>query len=264
MVRPQKSLGQNFLSCEASIARIVDGAEIGPAARVVEIGPGLGALTVPLLRRMGKLWAVERDARLIPLLRQRTRDLGELELVYGDALEVSFTELAQERGGTLTLLSNLPFSISTPLLMRVFEERAAFESITVMVQKEVADRLLAEPDTEAYGTLSVYRGLWMHGRIVLQVPRDRFVPAPDVDATVIHLTPRQEPLCPMPTDAALQQVVRAAFGQRRKTLRNALRSLLPESSDLLEEAAIDPMRRGETLSLAEFARLALLWSARRG
>ncbi|MEO5346582.1 MAG: 16S rRNA (adenine(1518)-N(6)/adenine(1519)-N(6))-dimethyltransferase RsmA [Magnetococcus sp. YQC-9] len=252
----KKRLGQHFLADESIARAIVAAADVGPNDRVVEIGPGPGALTVWLLNACGRVWAIEFDESLVPLLQQRTRGLGELHVERADAVRVDYLALAEQLGGEITIVANLPYNVGTTILMNLIEQRAAIAGMTVMLQTEVAERLSANPGTKAYGTISVLCGLWMAIEPVLQVPPAAFRPPPKVHSTVIRLTRRATPLAEVRDLKLFSRVVRAAFGQRRKVLGNALRVIRDDPRPWLQQAGIDPERRGETLSIEEFARLA--------
>ena len=256
--RPKKSLGQNFLIHERVIESILRLLDLESDDRVLEIGPGLGFLTRRLLERAASVWAVEVDAALIERLRASDfADNSKLNLIAGDILEIS-PELLPE--GTLKLVGNLPYSIATPVLFRIFEWRAHFSGLVLMVQKEVADRIAAAPGTKAYGTLSIWSQI--HGRIAEKVPvsPEAFFPRPKVRSTVLKIELFSEPLIGANEMPALRHLVRAAFGQRRKTLGNALASAArrprAEIEKFLESHNIDPQRRGETLSIEEYVTLA--------
>ncbi|MBF0628410.1 MAG: ribosomal RNA small subunit methyltransferase A [Magnetococcales bacterium] len=252
----KKRLGQHFLVDAAAAQAIVSASGVGPGDRVVEIGPGPGALTEWLLRAAGAVWAIELDEELIPFLRQRTRGLGQLHVEQTDALRVDYRQLAEQLGGELQIVANLPYNISTPLLMHFIAQKEAIARMTLMVQTEVAERLYAQPGTKAYGALSVPCGLWMEIEPILHLPPAAFHPPPKVNSTVVQLTRRPAPLAEIDDPALFSQVVRAAFGQRRKVLANSLRVMHDNPRPWLEQNRIDPQRRGETLSIAEFARLA--------
>ncbi|GAB0056201.1 Ribosomal RNA small subunit methyltransferase A [Candidatus Magnetaquicoccaceae bacterium FCR-1] len=251
----KKRLGQHFLADESIAQEIVAVSGAGPKDRVVEIGPGPGALTVWLLRACGQVWAIEFDATLVPLLENRVKGLGTLHVERADALRVDYRALATRLGGPLTIVANLPYNVGTPILMHLVEQREVIASMTVMLQTEVAERLAASPGSKAYGALSVMCGMWMCVEPLLEVPPAAFRPPPKVHSTVIRLIPRPAPLAETRNLGRFSQVVHAAFGQRRKVLANALKSIHPESRDWLTRAGIDPERRGETLSIAEFAHL---------
>ncbi|MBF0417669.1 MAG: 16S rRNA (adenine(1518)-N(6)/adenine(1519)-N(6))-dimethyltransferase RsmA [Magnetococcales bacterium] len=251
----KKRLGQHFLADEMIAQAIVAASGVGPDARVVEIGPGPGALTVWLMRACGRVWAIEFDATLIPLLEKRVAGLGVLHVERADALRVNYRALAETSGGALTIVANLPYNVGTAILMHLVEQREAIAGMTVMLQTEVAERLAAAPGSKAYGALSVMCGMWMSVEAVLEVPPSAFRPPPKVHSTVIRLTPRSRPLAETKDLDLFSQVVHAAFGQRRKVLGNALKVLGADARLWLTRAGIDPERRGETLSIPEFARL---------
>ncbi|MEO5362524.1 MAG: 16S rRNA (adenine(1518)-N(6)/adenine(1519)-N(6))-dimethyltransferase RsmA [Magnetococcus sp. DMHC-8] len=255
-VRPKKGLGQNFLVDDKVAERIAAAACSRAQGCCVEIGPGLGSLTRPLLTRVKQLWAVEQDAALIPLLRARTEGLGSLQLVQGDALQVDFRAWAVQLGGPLTIVANLPYHISTPMLFHLLEQGEAIETMVLMFQKEVAARIAAPPNGREYGILSVHSQLWMTVEALFDVPPGAFYPVPQVDSRVICLTRRTTPLAVVEDAERFRLVVRAAFGQRRKTLLNALKVMETDPAPWLSRAGIDPARRGETLSVEELARLA--------
>ncbi|HEY5790777.1 MAG TPA: 16S rRNA (adenine(1518)-N(6)/adenine(1519)-N(6))-dimethyltransferase RsmA [Gammaproteobacteria bacterium] len=249
--RPRKRFGQNFLRDAQVVARIVAAIAPRPGERLLEIGPGEGALTGPLLEASGELTALELDRDLVAALQRRFPQGSGLTLLEGDALAFDFRALAA--GARLRLVGNLPYNISTPLLFHLFDQRDAVADMHFMLQKEVVDRLAAEPGSKAYGRLSVMAQYHCAVRPLFDVPPGAFRPPPKVDSTVVRLRPHPAP--PVAVDPVrLRAVVTAAFAQRRKTLRNTLRGLL--EAPALEAAGIDPGRRAETLTLAEFAHLA--------
>ena len=276
-IRAQKKYGQNFLTDEAILRGIVEAAQVTGEDTVLEIGPGLGALTRYLSDAAGRVIAVEIDEKLLPLLRDRLRDRENVELVHADIMEVSLEELlskhaadmqgktlGQTNPGTkrkLKVVANLPYYITKPILLRLLETPELFESITVMVQKEVAERLKAVPGTKDYGAITLAVQYYTTPQIRLDVPREAFLPPPGVDSAVIRLTLHEKPPVSCADEATLFRVIRAAFHQRRKTLVNALKNA-PELSLAKEtiEAAIASLEkpltvRGEVLTLEEFARL---------
>jgi len=264
----KKSLGQNYLIDSNIADKIVNAANLSPADLVVEIGPGLGALTTRAARRAGKVLAVEIDRGLLPALAEVLEGMGNVEVIHGDALEVDFAGLVREKtqkeygwgGGGCKLLANLPYYITSPLLMRLLQGRCNFSLMVIMVQLEVANRLVARPGTKDYGALSVAVQYFTEAEILFRVPRTVFFPAPAVDSAVVRLMVRPEPAVPVCSEEAFFKVVRAAFGKRRKTILNALAGAgLDIERELwksaLESSGIDQERRGETLSIVEFARL---------
>lgn len=255
-LHPKKGLGQNFLLDAAICNAIVQASNVGPGDHVLEIGPGLGSLTLLLLEECNKLWAIEQDERMVNILLERTRELGDITVEKCDALQFDYIKLAEKLGGPLRIVANLPYNISTPLLFRLLEQRQAIVDMTLMFQKEVAQRIAAQPGSKAYGTLSVQCGMWTTVEKVIDVPPESFMPKPKVDSMVIRLILRKQPAAELHDPDFFTQVVRAAFGQRRKTLNNALKKLAPDPKSWLLRADIDPKRRGETLSVTEFAHLA--------
>jgi 16S rRNA (adenine1518-N6/adenine1519-N6)-dimethyltransferase len=257
--RPKKRLGQNFLVHDSvldSILRLVD---LSPEDEILEIGPGLGSLTRRLVERVRRVWAVEVDRFLVEKLRESP--LGShpaLELIHADVLKLPLETVLPER--KIKLVANLPYSISTPVLFRLFELRDRFAFLVLMVQREVAERMAASPGTKSYGALSVW--CQVHGKISAKIPvaPDAFFPRPKVRSMVLKIDLHSEPLVPQEDMPLFRDLVRAAFGQRRKTLQNNLTGWLKvgreEVDRLLRAQGIDPRRRGETLSVDEFIALA--------
>ena len=257
--RPKKSFGQNFLIHERVIEAILRLLDLAPNDQVVEIGPGLGFLTRRMLERAGKVWAVEIDDGLVARLQQSGWAADpKFELLHGDILEIALTEKLPQ--AKLKLAGNLPYSICTPVLFRIFDWRAHFSTLVLMVQKEVAERIAAAPGTKDYGTLSVW--CQVQGRITakVQVAPEAFYPKPKVRSTVLKIELFDQPLAADNDLTTLRGLVRAAFGQRRKTLSNNLTAWLKcgraDIDEFLRSCEIDPKRRGETLSVAEFVELA--------
>lgn len=249
---------------ERVLDRIIDAAELDGSTGVLEIGPGMGALTERLADRAGWVLAVEIDGRLIPILRKLFVDRPRVTVVHGDALQVDLKALMDRHLGSaerFSVVANLPYYATSPILMRLLEERLPLDRIVVMIQKEVAERIMAEPGTKEYGSLSVAVRYFAEVFRVCGVPRNCFVPRPQVDSAVIGLRIRREPLVSVRNEPLFFRMVRAAFSQRRKTLANALSSSLfggkrkAELENLLKEIGIDPNRRGETLTLEEFAQV---------
>ena len=255
---PNRTMGQNFLVNRAARDRICDTAELSESDSVLEIGPGLGSLSCELVRRAGHTVAIEKDARFAHFLRVSLPQ-ERFRLIEGDALRVSWDELELPESG-VKAVANLPYSISKPILRRLLEEwREHFSSVTVMVQREVSDRLTAAPDTEAYGPMALMAALYTRPKRAFDLAAGSFLPPPNVTSSVVHLMMRPVPALELRDEAFFWHVVRAAFGQRRKQLGNTLRAAEPDRDKItqaLSACAIDPQRRGETLSLAEFAALA--------
>ncbi|MET0643425.1 MAG: 16S rRNA (adenine(1518)-N(6)/adenine(1519)-N(6))-dimethyltransferase RsmA [Candidatus Binatia bacterium] len=256
--RPRKRLGQNFLVHENIIESILRLLDVSPGDEIVEIGPGLGFLTRRLLDTARRVWAVEIDSALVNRLKQSF--LGShpaFHLIHNDILKVAPEEFLPPH--KVKLVGNLPYGISTAVLFRLFDWREHFSSLVLMMQKEVGDRIASGPATKAYGTLSVW--CQVHGRITerVSVSPEAFFPKPKVRSTILRIDLYQEPLIPAKELPLLRGLVRAAFGQRRKTLGNALTSWLQRERNEIESVlrleGIDPMRRGETLRVEEFLAL---------
>lgn len=256
-----KSLGQNFLIDDNIVDKIVAGAGIGSSDKIIEVGPGIGTLTREMASRAGALMAVEIDKNLIPILADTLGDFENVKIVNEDIIKADIRGLIDENldGGPVKLVANLPYYITTPIIMRFLEEDINVTDIVVMVQKEVAERMNAQPGGKDFGALSVAVQYYCDTEIVAKVPRHLFVPQPNVDSIVIALRVRPERKYRVDSEDLFFKVVKAAFGQRRKTLLNSIASMGNLSKDIvkeaLEEASIDPERRGETLSLDEFANL---------
>jgi len=251
-VRPRRSLGQNFLVAAPVVDRIVDAA--GAKGRVVvEIGPGLGALSETLSTVASELVLVEIDPQMAGRLRERFAALPSVRVLHADALAIDYPRLLAGRGPAIAV-GNLPYSVGSQILLRLIEARSCFERLVLMLQREVAERLVAKPGTKAYGLLTLWTTLYGEARIVSRVSRAAFTPRPKVESAVVAIGLQKSPRVVIDDEARFRSIVRAAFGQRRKMLRAALAGLAAATD--LERAGIDPRRRGETLALEEFARLA--------
>jgi len=263
-LKPKKRLGQSFLVDRNVLDKIVAAAELGPNDCVVEIGAGLGTVTRELASRAGRVVAVEADRGLIPVLRDTLSGLGNVEVVEADFLELALDGFLAERLGEerCVVVANLPYYITTPIVSRLIETKSRIRLAALMVQKEVAQRLIAPSGGDDYGAITVFVRYHCEVEIVAQVSRNVFLPPPEVDSALVRLRVRERPPVQTRDEGAFFAVVKAAFGQRRKTVLNAL-SGSPELSltkkralGMLQAAGIDAVRRGETLDLAEFARLA--------
>jgi 16S rRNA (adenine1518-N6/adenine1519-N6)-dimethyltransferase len=252
--RPRRSLGQNFLADPGIAKKIVDLAAIPPGAHVVEIGPGLGALTQMLAERAAKLSLIEYDAKLAADLRRRFADQADVEVIEADALEVDFASVVGAQGGAI-VVANLPYNIATAVIARLLERRELFSRLVVMVQREVAERLRAAPGSKAYGRLSVLTQIVARAQRTFVVRPAAFVPRPQVDSAVVLIEPAGELRADVRDFDRFRRLVMTVFGQRRKQLANSLRSMTADPTELLRAAGIDPKRRPETLSLEELARL---------
>ena len=256
--RPKKHYGQHFLNDRHYVDRIIRALAPQPGDRVVEIGPGEGALTLPLLEVTGHLTAIELDTDLIPRLARDAAPRGELEIIQRDVLRTDLSELAGN--DSLRIVGNLPYYISSPILFHCLAHADAITDMHFMLQKEVVERMAAVPGGKTYGRLSVMLQLACRVEPLFDVPPTAFAPPPKVDSAVVRLTPLPPDRRTDVDAACLEAVVKAAFGQRRKTLGNALRQLL--DADDLREAGIDPRARAEVLPPADFVRLAHRRAAR--
>jgi 16S rRNA (adenine1518-N6/adenine1519-N6)-dimethyltransferase len=254
VVFARKRFGQHFLHDPSVLERIFAAVDARPGEALVEIGPGRGALTGRLLQAAGALDAVEIDRDLSAALRQEFRDNPGFVLHEQDALEFDFGALARTRGQRLRVVGNLPYNVSTPLLFHLLRAPGAIADLHVMLQKEVIERIVAPPGGAAYGRLGVMLAPWVEAQLLFDVGPGAFHPPPRVWSSVARLTMRAEPA--FAVDARYGRVVAAAFSQRRKTLRNALRTLLDATA--MESCGIDPGARPETLSPAQFGALAQL------
>ncbi|WP_077614554.1 16S rRNA (adenine(1518)-N(6)/adenine(1519)-N(6))-dimethyltransferase RsmA [Caenibacillus caldisaponilyticus] len=262
--RLKKSLGQNFLLDDHILKKIVALADITPDDGVIEIGPGAGALTQYLAEAAGKVVGLEIDRRLDPVLKEVLADCNNVEILFQDVLETDITELIAHHfhdALRVMVVANLPYYATTPILMKLLSANAPIDRIVVMIQKEVAERLEAEPGNKSYGSLSVAVQYTADVRLLTTVPASVFIPKPNVDSAVVRLDLLKEKRVSVRDEAFFFKVVRAAFAQRRKTLLNNLlhnlvgRDRKEETIRCLERLGIDPGRRGETLSIEEFARL---------
>ena len=254
-LRPSRALGQNFLADPNTARRIVRLAGVEAGDRVLEIGAGLGALTLALLDRSARVLALERDRKLQPALEQVVAGQGDVRIVIGDALDIDFSALLGT--GAWRCVSNLPYNVATPVVVRLLEDAPSIETALVMVQREVGDRLVASPGTPAYGAVSVRVAYYAHAKIAGMVPRTVFVPAPKVDSALVELVRHDTPPVDVPSPDRLFELVRAGFAHRRKMLRRTLPAVLGDRTmSVLHDAAIDPRARPESLGLADWAALA--------
>ncbi|MCR8997047.1 16S rRNA (adenine(1518)-N(6)/adenine(1519)-N(6))-dimethyltransferase RsmA [Brevibacillus laterosporus] len=261
----KKSLGQNFLTDINILHNIIDAAELSKDKAVIEIGPGIGALTEQLCRAAGKVMAIEIDQRLLPILEDTLSPYENITVVHGDVLKLDVAALiAEHLSGCsgVSVVANLPYYVTTPILMGLLESGIELDHIVVMIQKEVAERIAAKPGTKDYGSLSVAAQFYAETSIEMIVPASVFIPRPNVDSAVIKLSIRKQPIVEVADEKLFFRVVKASFAQRRKTLLNNLvtnyfgKEKKEQALQALEEADILPSRRGETLSIQEFATLA--------
>ncbi|MDO7908562.1 16S rRNA (adenine(1518)-N(6)/adenine(1519)-N(6))-dimethyltransferase RsmA [Paenibacillus sp. JX-17] len=260
----KKSLGQNFLIDQNILNKIVAAAGLDETKGALEIGPGIGALTEKLARTADRVTAVEIDQRLLPILQEVLEPYSKVHVRHGDVLKLDLQEIFREDFAGLdkvSVVANLPYYVTTPILMRLLEEKLPLENIVVMIQKEVAERMAASPGTKNYGSLSIAVQYYSMPELVCVVPHTVFIPQPNVESAVIRLQVRETPAVQVQDEQHFFEVVQASFAQRRKTISNNLKSrfFTKENKDqldpLLQQAGIEPSRRGETLSLEEFARL---------
>ena len=260
----KKKLGQNFINDDHLLSKIVAAAEVSAEDVVIEIGPGAATLTAALAKKAKQVIAVEIDRDLYPIINERMAEFENFELVCGDAMKVDFDELAAKYGvKRYKIVANLPYYITTPIVMRLLEEGFRTERIVIMVQKEVAERFLAKAGTKAYGAITVALNYYGEVTRAFNVPRSMFTPRPEVDSAVVCIKCWQEKPFQAIDEKLWRSLVKAAFSQRRKTLNNALKTLNFPAEVLkaaLAEANIDPSRRGETLSVEEFVCLANILS----
>ncbi|HEX8948385.1 MAG TPA: 16S rRNA (adenine(1518)-N(6)/adenine(1519)-N(6))-dimethyltransferase RsmA [Dissulfurispiraceae bacterium] len=250
----KKHLGQNFLFDPSILHRIVEVSGITSDDTVVEIGPGHGSLTRALSGAAKKVIAIEVDAELYEKLQSEAGLPGNVELVHSDALEFPFEGL-----GPFKVVANIPYYITTPIIFRLIEARGNLKSMTLTIQKEVAQRIAASPHSKEYGVLTIAVQYYSSPRLEFIIPKGAFRPSPKVDSAVIRMDMRERPPAEVEDEKLFFRIVRTAFAQRRKTLANALKALAPDSRERLERAGIEPSRRAETLSIEEFARLANAW-----
>ncbi len=263
--RLSKNLGQNFITDRNVIDRIIEGAEIGRDDLVIEIGPGIGALTAAAAEKACKVVAVEIDRKLIPILSETLSEYDNIEIINSDILKTDVNEIvaksrqAGEFSESVRIIGNLPYYITTAIIMKLLEDGTEAGSITVMMQKEVADRIKASPGGKTYGALSVAVQYYCEAEQVISVPKEVFVPKPKVDSAVLHLRVRKEKPVALTDEKAFFACIKSGFGKRRKTLLNSLTGVYGLSKEdigqALSRSGIDGMRRAETLSIEEFASL---------
>ncbi|BAL69961.1 dimethyladenosine transferase [Streptococcus mutans LJ23] len=262
----KKSFGQNFLTDTNILQKIVDTAEIDKTVNVIEIGPGIGALTEFLAENAAEVMAFEIDDRLVPILADTLRDFDNIKVVNEDILKSDLQTRIKEFANPdlpIKVVANLPYYITTLILMHLIESKIPFAEFVVMMQKEVADRISAQPNTKAYGSLSIAVQYYMTAKVAFIVPRTVFVPAPNVDSAILKMTRREQPLVQVQDEDFFFRVSKAAFVHRRKTLWNNLTSHFGKSEEVkvkleqaLEAADLKPSIRGEALTITDFARLA--------
>jgi 16S rRNA (adenine1518-N6/adenine1519-N6)-dimethyltransferase len=252
-----KSLGQNFLIDESVLTDIIEGSNVDSEDFVVEIGPGVGTLTRELLKRAKKVCCIELDSDLIPILNEELKEFDNFQLINKDALKVNFNDVIGDEQ-SVKVVANLPYYVTTPIIAKLLNEGYNFISLTVMIQKEVGERIAAKPNTKEYGALSILVQYYCDAEIIRKVSPSSFIPQPKVESIVIKLNKLSKPSVEVKDEKLFFRLTRDAFNMRRKTLWNAAK-MLKVNKEKLEEAfeksGIDPKRRAETLSIEEFAAL---------
>lgn len=265
-LKVKKSLGQNFLIDPNILRKIVGHAELTKQSAAIEIGPGIGALTEHLARESGKVLAFEIDQRLLPVLKDTLSPYDNIKVVHSDILKTDvLAAIEEELAGyeDIVVVANLPYYVTTPIILKLLLEKLPIRGMVVMLQKEVAERITAKPGTKAYGSLSIAIQYYTEAEMAMTVPKSVFLPQPNVDSAVIRMTKREKPEVEVIDEDFFFKVTRGSFVQRRKTILNNLQAAMPQGKEkkefvlkALEEAGIEPSRRGETLSIKEFGLLA--------
>ena len=265
-LQPSKSLGQNFITDRNVLERIVEGSGIGADDMVIEIGPGIGVLTAALAERAAFVTAVEIDGRLLPVLEETLAGYRNVRILIEDILKTDIGQIIEESraeglfSGKVHIVGNLPYYITTPIIMKLLEDQVPADSITVMMQKEVADRIRSAPGSRTYGAISAAVQYYCSVTKITDVPKEAFVPRPKVESTVLRLEPLREKQIAVKDEKMYLRCVKAGFAQRRKTLLNSLSAAGGIDKETvrrtLEKAGIDPGRRAETLTVEEFGRIA--------
>jgi len=257
---PRKRWGQHFLVDRNILSKIVRTAALEKEDVVLEIGPGLGEMTLALARQVKKVIAVEIDRKLVKILQEKTADFSNIMVIEGDVLKISLHQLYPQGNQQLKVVANLPYQISTPLIFRFIESKQLFSTLTLMLQREVAERMIASPGGKDYGPLSIFTQSVSDLSIQFFIKPSAFFPPPKVESAVIHMVWKEKPLVKLEEEGWFKKVVKGCFSYRRKRLINGLRHAdLPLPEDLqkrIEKIGIDPQRRPETLTIQEFARLA--------
>jgi 16S rRNA (adenine1518-N6/adenine1519-N6)-dimethyltransferase len=257
---PKKRLGQHFLVDPNILNKVVRTARVGKEDVVLEVGPGLGEMTLALARQVKKVIAIEIDPKLVEILKEKARQYPNVEVVKSDILKVDFGNFLMKEGHSIKVVANLPYQISTPLLFRFIGSKEAFSTFTLMLQKEVAERMVAPPGGKEYGPLSIFVQLFLDVSIRFFIKPSAFFPPPKVESAVVDMVWKEKPIVEQKNEEWFKKVVKACFGYRRKTLVNALRhselSLNESVESKMEKIGIDPRRRPETLTIQEFVSLA--------
>ncbi len=258
----KKNFGQNFLVDERVLDKIVNAADIGKNDLVIEVGPGIGTLTQAMAKRAGKVVAVEIDKTLVPILGELLEDYDNIEIINDDILKVDLNALIERhKGMNVKMAANLPYNITTPVIMSILEKHIPMESLTVMIQKEVAYRMNARPSTKDYGSLSLVTQYYCEPYLVANVPQNCFMPRPNVDSAVIRLTILDKPPVEVKDEGFMFELIKTAFSQRRKTLVNCIFSSgilnmgKEEIGAMLNSLGYDERIRGESFTLSDYAKI---------
>lgn len=256
-LKANKKFGQNFLINEEIINKIIEKADVTQNDVVIEIGPGLGSLTAKLLENAKKVIAIELDSNMVKILNERFCLYNNFELIENDVLKVDLQSIV-EKYESVKVVANLPYYITTPIIMKLLEEKLKLKSITVMVQKEVGERFCAEPNSKEYGAITISVNYYTVPKIVINVPKENFEPVPEVDSCVIRLDIRENPPIKLKSEKEFFRLVKAGFSQRRKTINNSLASMgrtKEEIKEALKKLGIDQKLRAENLKMEDFAEI---------
>jgi 16S rRNA (adenine1518-N6/adenine1519-N6)-dimethyltransferase len=257
---PRKGLGQHFLVDRNILDKVIRTAQVGKEDIVLEVGPGLGEMTLALARQAKKVIAVEIYSKFAVILKQKMRDFSNVEVVESDILKMDFSQYFRKERYPIKVVANLPYQISTPLLFRFIEFKETLSTLTLMLQKEVAERIVASPGRKEYGSLSIFIQMFSDVSICFFIKPSAFFPPPKVESAVVHMRFKEKPAVNLGDEKWFKKVVKGCFGYRRKTLMNALKHSglpLPKSTESkMEKIGIDPRRRPETLTIQELVYLA--------
>lgn len=256
----KKSLGQHFLVDRNILNKVIQTAQVEKGDVVLEVGPGLGEMTLALAQHAKKVIAVEIDSKLAVILKQKVKDFSNVEVVQSDILKMDFNLFLKKEGHLIKVVANLPYQISTPLLFRFIESKEVFSTLTLMLQKEVAERIVASPGRKEYGPLSIFIQIFSDVSIRFFIKPSAFFPPPKVESAVVHMSFREKPLVSLGDEEWFKKIVKGCFGYRRKTLMNALkhsRLPIPQSIESrMQKIGIDPRKRPETLTIQDLVHLA--------
>jgi 16S rRNA (adenine1518-N6/adenine1519-N6)-dimethyltransferase len=257
---PKKRLGQHFLVDSNILNKVIRTAQVEKRDVVLEVGPGLGEMTLALAQHAKKVIAVEIDSKLVDILKEKVRNFSNVKVVQKDILKMDFSQFLRKERHPIKVVANLPYHISTPLLFRFIESKEAFSTLTLMLQKEVAERMVAPPCGKEYGPLSIFVQIFLDVSIRFFIKPSAFFPPPKVESAVVHMSFREKPVVSLEDEEWFKKIVKGCFGYRRKTLMNALKHsglpLPPTVESKLEKIGIDPQRRPETLTIQDLVHLA--------